>query len=241
MQKKDLVTIRTKMINKNNWWYVDECQSIDRVLNKSYIYGDSIINYEMIQIIENYYKENKKIKNHAVDIGANIGFMTAYFSKNWKKTTAFEPGPNAFECLKLNCNKENIILYNLALSDNEGQVLFAQGGRSEIDQIVLSDKVLKKNWKTIPIHTSYLDKFQLDNLDLIKIDVEGHELQVIKGAINTIKKNKPLIVLEISFENKILDKEISKDHTSALDLVLSLGYKKIWYGKHDYILKPLND
>ena len=88
---------------------------------------------------------------------------------------------------------------------------------------------------------TYLDKFNFDSVDLLKIDVEGHELQVVKGAEQTIKKCRPLIILEISFENKILDKEISKQHTTALDLTLSYGYRKIWYGKHDYILEPIND
>jgi hypothetical protein len=143
--------------------------------------------------------------------------------------------------LEKNCNKENIDLHNLGLSDKEDKVLFAQCSNSEIDQIVSTNAVLKKNWKTTEIPVTYLDKFNFDSVDLLKIDVEGHELQVVKGAEQTIKKCRPLIILEISFENKILDKEISKQHTTALDLTLSYGYRKIWYGKHDYILEPIND
>jgi FkbM family methyltransferase len=229
------------MYFKNTWWYVDEQHSKDRPLNENYVYGDIVINLGMTEIIESWYKKNLKKKNHVIDVGANIGLMTAYFSTRWSKVTAFEPSPKSFSCLEKNCNKENIDLHNLGLSDKEDKVLFAQCLNSEIDQIVSTNAVLKKNWKTTEIPVTYLDKFNFDSVDLLKIDVEGHELQVVKGAEQTIKKCRPLIILEISFENKILDKEISKQHTTALDLTLSYGYRKIWYGKHDYILEPIND
>ena len=229
------------MIYKNNWWYVDEQNSKDRPLSKNYVYGDAVMNLEMVTILESWYKKKSKEKNHAIDVGANIGLMTAYFSKHWKKTTAFEPSQKSFPCLEKNCNKENVSLYNLGLSDKDDKVLFAQYTKSEIDQIVLSKSVLKKDWTANEINVTYLDRFKFENVDLLKIDVEGHELQVIKGAEQTIKNCKPLIILEISFENKILDKKISKDHSTALDLTLSYGYRKIWYAKHDYILEPIND
>lgn len=229
------------MIYKNNWWYVDEQHSKDRSLPQKYIYGDAVMNLEMIEILESWYHKRSIEKNHVIDVGANIGLMTAYFSKHWKKTTAFEPSQKSFACLEKNCNKENVSLYNLGLSDKDDKVLFAQYTKSEIDQIILSKSVLKKNWTYSEINVTYLDKLKFADVDLLKIDVEGHELQVIKGAEKTIKNCRPLIILEISFENKILDKEISKQHTTALDLTLSYGYRKIWYGKHDYILEPIND
>ena len=46
-----------------------------------------------------------------------------------------------------------------------------------------------------------LDKFELENVSLIKIDVEGFELQVILGALSTIKRCKPIIIVEISNQN----------------------------------------
>ena len=175
------------MFYKNNWWYVDEQHSKDRALPEKYIYGDAVMNLNMIEILESWYNKKRKEKNHVIDVGANIGLMTAYFSKHWKKTTAFEPSRKSFACLEKNCNKENISLHNLGLSNKDDKVLFAEYTKSEIDQIILTKTVLKKNWTSSEIEVTYLDKFKFKDVDLLKIDVEGHELQVVQGAEKTIK------------------------------------------------------
>jgi FkbM family methyltransferase len=225
------------MIKIGNWWFPDN--DINRHDQSDCQWGEYRSNQGIIDFVEE--KFNNKDRNHALDIGANIGFMTAYFGSKWKKVTSFEPTPSTFDCLKKNCSRSNIVLKNLALSDLEGELLFAVGGKSEINQIISDKKYLKKHWSSIIVPAASLDSLNLQEVDVIKIDVEGHELSVIKGAEKTIKQSRPLIIIEISFENKILDKEISHNHEHALTLLESWGYKKVQRYRYDWILEYENN
>ena len=223
------------MIKIGNWWFLNDDPN-----RKEYAdieWGEAGVNESMAQVIDNFFVGRDR--RHALDIGANVGFMTAYFAKRWEKVTAFEPTPSVFACLTQNCSRDNINNMPIALSNETGTVLFAVQSRSEINQIVSSVDVLKKHWRAIEVPAATLDSLNLSNIDMIKIDVEGHELNLLKGAEQTIKSQKPLIAIEISFENKVLDKELSKGHADALGLLESWGYRKIWNHKYDYIMEPV--
>jgi len=220
-----------------NWWFADG--DVNRQDQADCAWGDPGTNQGMANVIEEKFLGKEKL--HALDIGANMGFMTGYFGARWSKVTAFEPTPNIFECLSKNCTRPNIDLKNLALSDFNGEVLFAVSGRSEINQIISDPKVLKKHWHHIKVPAATLDSLNLQNIDMIKIDVEGHELSVVRGAEQTIRSQKPLIAIEISFENKILDKQISRNHDQALELLKDWGYKVIWQYRYDWILEYANN
>lgn len=223
------------MIKVGNWWFLEE--DPNRKTHAECAWGDPSLNIQMIETIEKYFLNRPRI--HALDIGANVGFMTSYFGKRWQNTTAFEPTPNIFECLSQNCTRTNIELKNLALSDVTGELLFAINPKSEINQIISSEKVLKKGWSAIRIPAIKLDELNYHDVDMIKIDVEGHEMSVIRGAEKTIRRTKPLIAIEISFENKILDKELSRNHTQTLQLIESWGYQTVWHHLYDWILEPI--
>lgn len=224
------------MIRIQNWWFVEG--DVNRQDQADCKWGEARSNQEMINVIEEKFQNKEKI--HAVDIGANIGFMTAYFGSRWNKVTAFEPTPSIFECLQANCSRSNIDLKNVAISDQTGEVTFAVSGKSEVNQIISDDHVLTKHWSAIRVPAITLDSISLSNVDMLKIDVEGHELAVVKGAENTIKNNKPLIAIEISFENKVLDKKISHNHSQALELLKEWGYRVIWNRRYDWILEYEN-
>ena len=224
------------MIKIGNWWFAEGDTNRQDYADAEW--GTDPLNASMINEINSWFKN--KDKKHAIDIGANIGFITAYFGTHWEHVTAFEPTPSIFECLQQNCNKPNIKLINKALSDTEKNVLFATSGRSEINQIVSDTQFLKKLWGHITVPAITLDSLNLTNVDIIKIDVEGHELSVVYGAEQTIKNNKPLIVIEISYENKILDREVSSlNHGHALTILKEWGYRVIWNHRYDWILEPI--
>tara|TARA_B110000503_G_scaffold142564_1_gene239767 strand:+ start:3558 stop:4154 length:597 start_codon:yes stop_codon:yes gene_type:complete len=189
-------------------------------------------NYLYFETIDQITKDKNKF--FAVDVGANTGEVTKYFSEHWSKVLAFEPTPSTFKELLKNVDK-NVQCENIGLSDSSGTLTFATGPNPRINQIV-SENFYKKGWTTINIPVKTLDSLNLLDVDLLKIDVEGHERQVVLGAKNLIKTCKPLIIIEISFENKVYDKEISKDHTHALTILESWGYSIIKKHRHDYIL-----
>ena len=78
--------------------------------------------------------------------------------------------------------------------------------------------------ETFEVKSKKLDSFSFSNkISFIKVDVEGHELAVIRGAENTIKKNKPILLVEI--EERHSQKKVSE----TLDYINSLGYISYFY------------
>lgn len=157
-----------------------------------------------LNIVKEYIPENAVI----LDIGANIGNHSLYWATkcNPTKIYAFEPIPDTFDILKrnveLNFQSKRVELFNIGLSDVRSQaeiIAFYPHniGQTSIKKSEHGNLVVDK-LDNIPIKEN--------RVDLMKIDVEGHEPLVLKGAIETIKKYKPVIYIELKSEegDKIL-------------------------------------
>lgn len=170
----------------------------------------------------------------ALDIGANIGNHSIFFANNFKNVYAFEPNPVTYEVLKINCNfvakHKNIMPVNFGLSDKEGSLPFYIspnniGGSQIIDANNESiQDAIQINVKTL----DQLNELKGVSVALIKIDVEGHELNVLKGAKNTILKNMPAVLFEQSAS------EIIDGGSSAIKYLEELGYKFFIIKKNFY-------
>jgi len=175
-------------------------------------------------INEDYYEQDmlefieKNYKGHIfIDCGASVGNHSLFFSKIADKVISFEPSQEPYFYFNLNkyINKiENIDTYNLCLGD---EIKFVD---LYVDNLSCGGASLKKinNEPTLKkiekIFMTKLDEFNLSNVILIKIDVEGSELKVLKGAIETIKNNKPDLFIECATEedfNEIFNYIISLD------------------------------
>lgn len=160
-----------------------------------------------------------------VDIGANIGWFTLQAARwvgDFGSVFSFEPRPSTFEHLtksiKIN-GLENIKVFNMGLSDEVGSAtLMAPEGHSSPGSSYLG------NGKGIPVSLSTLDILlpQIDRLDVIKMDVEGWEPNVIKGAMRTIQKFHPIILSEIS--PWMLRERSGVSDRDYISLIKSLGY-----------------
>tara|TARA_Y100001970_G_C14062176_1_gene764763 strand:- start:43 stop:918 length:876 start_codon:yes stop_codon:yes gene_type:complete len=136
-----------------------------------------------------------------IDIGANIGNHSVYMSKYFQNVIAFEPNPFTFELLKINTSQySNIEINNFGLSSAESNLFLSEdkrnlGGsriynnRSDIPENLLTREISLKKLDNLNISGSY-------NGILIKLDVEGHEIDALKGSHNFIKEFKPTICFE---------------------------------------------
>jgi FkbM family methyltransferase len=136
----------------------------------------------------------------AIDAGANTGLYTYFLSKLAKKVYAFEPHTNLATFLD-KATKYNVTVINKALSNTQSTLPFyipVTGTRKHLN-IASLNKNINNNHQCITekIQTITLDELGYNNIGFIKIDVEGHELSVLEGAINTIKDQKPTILIEI--------------------------------------------
>ncbi len=156
--------------------------------------------------------------NVCLDIGANIGNHSVFFSNLFKRVLAFEPNPKAFELLKINAKLAiNIECIPVALSDkSEELTIHFQNGN--IGGASLRSET---GFNQTKIQAAPLDDMDLtDNIDLIKIDVEGHEHQVLLGAKKTILQCQPIIL----FEQQSTD--FTGGSTHVIELLRSWGYEE---------------
>lgn len=168
-------------------------------------------------IVNNYEKELSLIERfadksrNAIDVGVYRGVYSLKLSQNFKFVHSFEPNPLLFPYLCKNLEKiiKNIKLYNLALSNKDSETVLKLPIRSKS---IFRDNIEElyqlgaasihpnnefENFKKVRVNTVKLDNISINNIGFIKIDVEGHELEVIEGAKQTIIKNKPILLIEI--------------------------------------------
>jgi FkbM family methyltransferase len=191
--------------------------------------------YNLIESSNTFFEEwlltplRSKIKSFdfTVDIGANIGNHAMFFKEicNAKTIVCFEPLPENVKLLKINCPE--CILYEIALSSTDG-IKFLQ----HTDGINNNSGTAKITGNEgIPVQSAALDSFNFKNVTFIKIDVEGHEVEVIKGSINTISKYKPDLLVELHLG--IYPQDILNE--------LPTGYTCEYIGKENHYIFSFNE
>ena len=169
-------------------------------------------------------KHHKLFKSSAaLDIGANIGNHSLYFSDYFSKVFSFEPNGRTFKLLSLNSElANNVECFNFGLS-NKAEAAFLHTpyndiGRSSIKNIVNPSDIWQKSKIILK---RFDDIFNSDlQISLIKIDVEGHEYEVMAGAERSIKNNKPLIIFEQHSD------DFYNGTSRCIELLESYGYKE---------------
>ena len=169
------------------------------------------------------------------DVGANVGLYIWEVSKVCpnRNILAFEPDPENVKLLEKTlsaANLQNLEICNYALSNQNGEVLFFQDSLTSATGCVAGkdkpwiEQYLNSSANEIRVKTNTLDSVVSDNNNpsLIKIDVEGHEVEVLDGGKNTLTKIKPLLILE-SFPPK---------QRTILSLLQEIGYKFLDADRH---------
>ena len=165
-------------------------------------------------------------RNIAIDIGAHIGFWSFYLSKNFEMVHAFEPVKDFRDCFNLNVKAKNIKLYDCALGKEDSFISM------EIDQSNSGKTHIKNQDTTNKIPIKKLDDFNFTKIDFIKIDVEGYEEFVIQGGLETLKKNRPLIIIE----QKSGSDRYGLEKYGAIKQLESIGAKVIDRVVDDFII-----
>jgi FkbM family methyltransferase len=139
----------------------------------------------------------------ALDIGANIGNHSIYFSEIFENIFAFEPNPRTFALLKANSEyaslKRNIRCFNFGLSDQNGRLFFKSSRFNVGASHIVSETEKNVDDSIFMVDVKCADEIEElseKKISLIKIDIEGHELAALKGAKELIKNNKPIILFE---------------------------------------------
>ena len=188
-------------------------------LIKGYYIPDNDLHFQGYFSEFDHYQEGQRNRalshvlnwNKAIDIGANIGLWSKDLTSFFSMTYCFEPNINCLNCLEKNIITEKAKIYNLALGSKiTNDYLYtpnSTGGSSFVNRTKLLgyDESGKEIWdefnKDVPknkVSIKTLDSFNFTDIDFIKIDVQNYELEVLKGAVETLKKNNPVICIEVN-------------------------------------------
>ena len=166
-------------------------------------------------------------KNVIVQAGGNAGFYVKQYAKEFKTVYTFEPDFINFYCLVKNVTEPNVFKIQSCLGADHKTVGFtineSNRGASHVNGI-----------GNIP--TLKIDDLGLDECNLIHLDIEGYEYFALNGALETIKKFSPIIVIEVWEEMK--DRFLKDSHHQSFKLLKSLGYTNIEIiNDHDFVFK----
>lgn len=199
---------------------------------------DGVYEIKDLELINSFLKNKfpDVLKGTCLDIGANIGNHTLFYAKYFNNIFSFEPLPMNFKLLEINTNDlKNVKIFNYAIgAENFSRDFFYDyrnlGGSSFKN--INHDSL---NKLSLPIKK--LDDLNLDlvNVTFIKLDVEGSEIDVIKGGLNTIKKTFPII----AFEQQKND--FQNGTSKVIEELKKIGYKKFLVSKTKPIFVNTNN
>jgi FkbM family methyltransferase len=160
-------------------------------------------------------------RRRLVDGGAHIGLYAVPLSRSFEHVEAFEPVQENFRCLRMNtAARRNILLHERALSAHSAPLRMTGKPKSSI-----SWHVTENSSQYVEIQAVTIDSFGWDDVDAIKLDVEGHEFEALAGAHETIRRCKPVILIE----------EKHDPNARASKFLSDLGMKPKWKSKNDLL------
>jgi len=190
-------------------------------------------------------KQEELLKSKAnviFDVGSNRGNITLKYLNLFPNATihAFEPFPDSYEIF-INLHKENLNVHlnKYALSSELGKAILNVNKSVDTNSLLESKKIGANSDKScisvgqIEIETNTIDNYCIQNniteIDILKIDVQGSEIEVLKGALDMLKKgNIKLIYTETYFEQQYVNQPLFHDISQLLY-------------KHNFVLQDIYD
>lgn len=165
-----------------------------------------------------YYKVKEtqvEPRDVVIDCGAAEGLFSLLVAPYCKKVYAIEPLPRFVQALKLTFERiDNVEILPIALANGTGEAMLSQSD--------ISSELVESSKDAVPVSVDTIDNLFYRNgipVDYIKADVEGSELRMLEGAVNTIRENRPKIA--VTTYHRAGD----ADEIKALLLNLDVGYR----------------
>ena len=229
-------------------------KEIEYFIKKSFFSEKFLLKKRLIRAINNNYDEeisllDKVVKKdlESIDVGVYRGVYSYKMSKLSSHVHSFEPNPLIYPYLEKNLKKmiTNSTLYNIALSDKSGIVdlkipnRFDEANKDNYEErfklgcaTIHKKNILEKDrFALFKVRAEKLDNIIVDkNIGFIKIDVEGHEKNVLLGSEKIINKFKPNLLVEI--EQRHTNEKVE----NIINFVNDFGYKS-YYSKNNELIE----
>jgi FkbM family methyltransferase len=230
MRIAELISNRMKQITFNHLSirHINILRKIKWFLIKPFINDkkaiDKFYHTELeIRILEQLLQEMQKLNSPVViDIGANIGMYSYYLSRfvigNSGKCIGFEPRTDIWNRLRKNVRSNNFVAEKLAISNRTGSGDLFLHTSHGLSSLIENPEFEGFRSERVSLTTldSYVNSKNINSIALIKIDVEGHELEVLEGARETIQKYRPIILCESENRHLILKQKSTEQVVSYI-------------------------
>jgi FkbM family methyltransferase len=164
----------------------------------------------------------------ALDVGAHVGLWSRILAKEFEEVIAFEPVKELSDCFARNLKDvENVDLCKFALGSYYGK------WEMVYTPINSGNSHVAPNSTEGTTDIVQMDQFCATNIDFIKIDTEGYELEVLKGARKTIDRCRPVILIEQKVGNAV---KFGAKRFDACKYLEKMGMHVEWVKAGDYCL-----
>lgn len=162
----------------------------------------------------------------AIDIGAAYGLYSWHLQNLCQRCIAFEANPDSAKRLRNALSKTEV--FACALSERSGNAILKiprQGNLKLTGHATIEPQAEDRftTHEKVSVDVRTLDSFEFTNIGFIKIDVEGHELSVLRGAEQTIRSSKPVLLVELNNTS-----EMNIDKHQVVIWLRERGYER-WY------------
>jgi FkbM family methyltransferase len=212
------------MYQAHSWWFPDQDTHFAEMLSKNIAKGGQPVYQEPVR------KKSIELcpqRGVALDIGANVGLWSKDLCQSFERVIAFEPVAVFRDCLLKNVTSANFEVRACALGAENTTINMIitkeNTGHSHVDTATLGTG-------TIPMHR--LDSLELPKIDYIKIDCEGYENTILRGAKETVLRDRPILVVEHKNHQDVGHADVDQ----ALDTLINWGGKVIGRVNNDYIV-----
>ena len=163
----------------------------------------------------------------SLDVGANLGLFSYFLSRLSPKVMAFEPNPYPLRTL-LQVADRNVEVFPMAIGNSDGPVTLSipRSRKGWMSNGAGIDKTAGATSYPVEVMCHRIDALRLDPVGFIKIDVEGHELAVLEGARETIRRDRPAIFLETEYLH------VGEKVFDVFRFCADLGYRGFFLGRH---------
>lgn len=156
--------------------------------------GDAIEDYQKLQRLAAM--EHVRRWDCAVDLGAHVGIFSRHFAQYFERVVAFEPTFETRQCLEKNV-PSNVTIVEFAVGDREDTVNFRRHIKnSGASEMVMEGRGGDGAFEYYSVKMVTLDSLELEGVGLVKIDVQGTELLALRGAAETLRRWKPVVLIE---------------------------------------------
>lgn len=182
------------MKHELGWWFPDSEQHLPDWMRRARQQRDGVLQYQFTKYLAAL--KHVRARRVAVDVGGHVGHWSRNMAADFDHVIAFEPVPLYAECWRRNLsNFANVRLEPVALGERAGTVSLRCGTHgSHGDTFVAPADAPDLIARDVPMRR--LDEMGLADVDFLKIDCEGFELNVIKGGEQTIRGCKPCVIVE---------------------------------------------